>query len=423
MPNPVAAAPYNAYDTPHTSLRRQVLRECEEMAEYAFASGLRVPARVMQTVEAAVHASRESDSGDSPYDPTGQEIVQLTAAHEQLAKVVAPATPRALVILAEHRGDGSWIGFLGPVPFVRRMMVAAVVSLATFIALPMIKHVNGEAVIADGVGGVLLLGNMMFLLSAAGLGASFAGLFQSSSYISRRTWDPQHEITYWIKFIVGLMAGLMLCLLVPLEFGKDGTAAMYDKPLLALLGGFSASAVYRILDRLVETVESLVRGSTKEAISAAEEQARIRSQGQAEQLRLRMASDLMALQQQIANGGDAAAVQRRLNSLLGTMIPERTETDDTPTAAPYTVVEPAPAANGSAFVSGVAGAAISDVREEADPVAAGAYHGADESGGEEAEEADDAPVLTATPPFPVPANLTVSPVRLPADDDDDGAVG
>lgn len=421
MPNPtVSSSGYDAYSAAHTSLRRQVLRECEEMAEYAFASGLRVPARVMQTVEAAVQASRESEGGDAPYDATGQEIARLTAAHEQLAKVVAPATPRALVVLANHRDDGSMIGFLGPVPFVRRMMVAAVVSLVAFVGLPMIKHVNGEAVIADGVGGLALLGNMMFLLSAAGLGASFAALFQSSSYISNRTWDPQHEITYWIKFIVGLMAGLMLCLLVPLKFGNDGAAAIYDKPLLALLGGFSASAVYRILDRLVETVESLVRGSTKEAISAAGEQARIRSQGQAEQLRLRMASDLMALQQQIANGGDAAAVQRRLDSLLGAMIPDRTETDDTPAIAPYTLVDTAPVGNGSAFAAGVAGAALSNVPEAANPEAAGAYHGADES---EGEEADGEAVLTGAPAASVPTNLTVSSVRIPADDDDHGAVG
>lgn len=101
-----------------------------------------------------------------------------------------------------------------------------------------------------------------------------AGLYKAIGYISSRTWDPQYEITYWTLFT----------------------------------------------------------GSTKEAISAADEQARIRSQGQAEQLRLRMASDLIALQQQIAGGGDTAAVQRRLDSLLGTMIHDRTETDDTPAA-------------------------------------------------------------------------------------------
>lgn len=439
MANPtVSSSGYLAYDTAHVSLRRQILRECEEMAEYAFASGLRVPARVMQTVEAAVQASGESDSGDAPYDATGQEIARLTAAHEQLAKVVTPATPRSLVILAEHRDDGSWISFLGPVPLIRHMMALAIASIVAFICLVAVDGIDGNVEI-NRDGGFVILGNQLFLASAASLGACFAALFQANSYIAQRTYDPLYTVNYWIKYVVGIMAGLMLAIIVaPLLVGEPtpGTAAATDaaagaaaaphlvfgRPLLALLGGFSASAVYRILDRLVEAVESLVRGSAKEAVSAAEEQARIRSQGQAEQLRLRMASDLMALQQQIANGGDAAAVQRRLDSLLGTMIPDRTETDDTPAAAPYTLVEPAPVGNGGAFAAGVAGAAIPDVQESANPAAAGAYHGADESGGEE-PDTETGPVPTATLAAPVPANLTVSPVRLPADDDDDGAVG
>jgi hypothetical protein len=43
-----------------------------------------------------------------------------------------------------------------------------------------------------------------------------------------------------------------------------GDAGELSKPLLALLGGFSASVLYRILERLVQTVESLVRGETHE---------------------------------------------------------------------------------------------------------------------------------------------------------------
>lgn len=420
---------YAAYDTAHCSLRRQILRECEEMAEYAFASGMRVPPGVMQVVETAVQASRESDSGDAPYDPTGQEIARLTAVHEQLAKVVAPATPRALVILADHRKEAGFFGPLFPVPFIRRMMVTAGLSLLAFIVLASTPGIDGEAVIA-AKGGLAVLGNICFLVTAAALGASFSGLVQASTYISNRTWDPQYEITYWIKFIVGLMAGLMLCMLIDLDLGsgtigttgaaaEDGsgvvgiadTAAAFSEPLLALLGGFSASAVYRILDRLVETVESLVRGSAREAISAAEEQARIRAQAQAEQLRLRMAADLLTLQQQMGAGGDPAAMRRQLDTLVGTMIPERTPSVDNAPPPPYSM----PAA---------AAPALSSAQETASPAAGGAHHGADESEGEEADD-DATAVATMAPPAPsatLDIPLVVSPVR-PPEDDDDGAVG
>lgn len=428
MPS-LAPTPYKSpYDTDHSSLRRQILRECEEMAEYAFASGLRVPAGVMQVVEAAVAASlkaKREGAGDEPYDNSGEEIKRLTQAHEQLAKVVAPATPRALVILADHRNDGGFWGALGPVPFIRHMMVVAGVSLLCFVVLVAVPFVDGDVVIQNVLKTVNVreprwllftstLANELFLITAAALGASFSALFQANRYIAERTYDPQHEISYWIKFVVGLMAGLILCLLVPINLGAEGsTADAMEKPLLALLGGFSASAVYRILNRLVETVESLVRGSTKEIVASAEEQARIRAQAEAEQMRLRMASSLLSIQQEIAGGTPPDQVKARLDGMLNGMIPDRMDMQAAPPPA-------APAPPAVLPVSEVAPAPepYDGADEVVAPAHAGAYDSEDESDGDD-HDTDDTPAT----PAPVPGTINIAGIKPAAPPSEVEAVG
>src|SRR5438270_13746307 len=104
----------------------------------------------------------------------------------------------------------------------------------------------------------------MHLISAAGLGACFYALFKARRFITNGTYDPKYEPTYWVRFILGITAGTLLALLIPVG-GSAGSVEL-TKPLLALLGGFSAEAVYRILLRMVETLETLVQGSDQQAI-------------------------------------------------------------------------------------------------------------------------------------------------------------
>ena len=56
--------------------------------------------------------------------------------------------------------------------------------------------------------GHVLLYNLLFLIAAAGLGASFQALFQANRYVVAGTFDPKYESSYWIRFVLGLIAGL-----------------------------------------------------------------------------------------------------------------------------------------------------------------------------------------------------------------------
>jgi hypothetical protein len=74
--------------------------------------------------------------------------------------------------------------------------------------------------------------------------------------VSNRTYDAAQNSSYIVKFVLGLVSGLILIFVVygaELDFGF-GTA------LIAMIGGFSSDVVYRILTRFTQTVEFLILG-------------------------------------------------------------------------------------------------------------------------------------------------------------------
>ena len=94
-----------------------------------------------------------------------------------------------------------------------------------------------------------------FLLCSAGLGVSFAILHRISRQVANATYDEAHNFQVTIKVVLGLASGTILAQLVPINsLGQLGTLT---KPTLALIGGFSSSLVFRVLTRLVESIEGL----------------------------------------------------------------------------------------------------------------------------------------------------------------------
>ncbi|HYJ80750.1 MAG TPA: hypothetical protein VEW03_14140 [Longimicrobiaceae bacterium] len=298
------------------SMREQILREAIEMIRFAFSSGKSVPTSVVETVE-----RYQSHPLDLPTLDSGA----LVLAHSRLTKIVAPATPRAILLLADESGGGGRLGFLGPVGLVRRLMVVAIVSVVVFILISLTKMVNDTGVTVTTDWGLSLLVNEVFWLAAAGVGASFAMLFEVNSYIVRSTYDPKYEPSYWIKLLLGVMAGFILVTLVPVK--EDPGTAELARPTIAMLGGYSASAVYRILTRLVDTVESLFRGNAKDLIAEREQAAAARGAEESSRTRVTLAARLVDLQQQVATGADSAAITGRIRDLVSSLTPEATEAD------------------------------------------------------------------------------------------------
>ncbi|NVK41366.1 MAG: hypothetical protein HWE39_08985 [Oceanospirillaceae bacterium] len=292
-----------------------------------------MPASLAQKLESLAGP----DSGSAPDLDAGE----LAVAHGHLAQIVAPATPRTILLLdRESAKRGFWF-FLGPVSHIRRMMLATILFLATFIATSTCEEVTGNVNVSVEHGKILFL-NELFLLAAAGLGACFAALYQANRYIAEGTFDPKYEASYWIRIFMGVIAGLLLAVLLPLDsltdlqmggsqaFGADSDSTGQGEtakalnlamPTLAMLGGFSATVVYRMLNRVVEALETLVRGDTRDILNAREQAAQARLAEQVTQSRMQLATRLVSLQQQLGAGTGAEEVSQKLSGLLEELLP------------------------------------------------------------------------------------------------------
>jgi hypothetical protein len=323
-------------------LRQQLVEELSAMTGHALSSGLKVAPALVRQVEAM---RRDPDAN----------LEEMAKAHGQLVELVAPATPRLLVALSGDSARTVLSRWLGRIPMTRRMMVSALISLGAFIGLslsPAVHSPNEGNLFATS--GVPLLINELFLLAAAALGASFAGLSQLSRDVALGKFDPQHQAQYWSNFIHGLIAGLILATVISFNFTPEDlpgngehTVVRLTAAALALLGGFSSSVVHRILNRMVESLETMVRGNPEDAEHASWQVAKAHLDQQLVQERLKLASTLLALQRQLVSGRDAAAVLAQLDALVKSLLPEDTAPPASSSSAPREKTDPAQASEGT----------------------------------------------------------------------------
>ena len=210
------------------------------MARHALATGRALPEWTVELLAAI--ESRE--------EPAATRLPELVRTHQELAALVAPALPQALVLLERERRRGGILRSFGPVRLVRQLILASALFLGAFVASSLSPYVDAAGGDVFETSGSALLANQLFLLSAAGVGASFAALFRVNRYLTEGTYDPRYDASYWIRFLLGLIAGVVLAALIPV-------GGQYSRPLLALGGGFAAPVVYRVLTRIVEGLESV----------------------------------------------------------------------------------------------------------------------------------------------------------------------
>ncbi|MEC3764930.1 hypothetical protein [Cupriavidus sp. SS-3] len=262
---PVAATPRLAAATAAPlPLDGQLRRECEAMASHALRLGIAMPAGWTMLLGSDHEAGPASSASSQQQAGTGLAAQQLAQLHQDLARAIAPATPQCITLLDDERRRAHPLACLGPVPLVRALTGTAVCCLLAVVLTGLPAEVSMENMRAGilASSGRTLLFNMLFLLFCAGLGASFASLFQVHGYIARGTYDPKYDAAYAAQLILGIMSGLILVEMLPPQLFDSAGMRSFGKPALSMLGGFSATAVHRLLQRIVEIVETAVRGST-----------------------------------------------------------------------------------------------------------------------------------------------------------------
>jgi hypothetical protein len=320
---------------------QRMARECEAMVQYAFSTGRVVPIEVMVRLDQAVSAADGLSVVAAPGRPDHASIadaaargapamemsrfVSLAVAHAGLARAIAPATPEAVLLMADERERHPLWSALGPLPLVRQMLGLALLSLVVLLAVSIDASVNTENMAKSllELSGFPLLMVETFLVSAASLGACFANLQRINTFISEGTYDPRFQSTYWTRWVMGVISGVILSQLVYNAFlahsGADrgaGAAGAIAQPILALLGGYSVDFVHGLLRRAINTVDNFFSISTD---GAADNQLRPAIAEALAQERLATTSELAALQRALSANPDTEEMRKRLDGLIQRM--------------------------------------------------------------------------------------------------------
>ncbi|MGE5343827.1 MAG: hypothetical protein ACM3SY_20345 [Candidatus Omnitrophota bacterium] len=294
-----------------STIEEHLKSECEAMAKYALGNNLKVPPELIGSLQ------RYLKEGSAEQGDHTVEVENLVIIHDQLAKIIEPAKPRLVLYLNQEARKNNLLKFLGPVPFIRRMMGVALISLVLFILISLSPAIDANSNDWDPLtsSGFGLFMRELFLLSAASIGVSFISLFRSNRYIADGTFDAAFESSYWVRYILGIMAGFLLATLIPVE---NSIKSGFAKPLLALLGGFSTDVVYEILNRIVEAVKSMISGDMRAVIETQKQSLKTRMEGEQTQNRFLLASEIIKMKQQLAEAPEE--VKQKLDQLANKMI-------------------------------------------------------------------------------------------------------
>jgi hypothetical protein len=303
----------------------QLRAECEAMARYALQQGMAAAPELVARLAILLQANAALDES---------QLRELAGIHRRLAFVIAPARPQAVLLLESERRCRRGLTWLGPIPLIRGLTVTAMFFLLAVVGTALSEQVSSENIEQGFLDsdGATLLWNALFLLFCAGLGASFSALFLAHRYVSNATYDPKFDASYGARMILGLIAGLILVEMLPQHLFDQGSMHAFGKPALAMLGGFSATVVYRMLQRLFDALETLVHGDASVQAQASIEAHRAQTASEHSRWQCDVAARLMGLQQSIEAGASVESIQRRLAEFTRGMLAADTPPLHDPTA-------------------------------------------------------------------------------------------
>ncbi|MBL7127989.1 MAG: hypothetical protein ISS16_03290 [Ignavibacteria bacterium] len=263
-----------------------LLRDSLCMAEYVVESGLKLPTdagRELSNISTdLMNAKNENQDKKIISEIIEKNSEKLTHIYQAFADIVAPATPLTIRFTTPTDRMFIWLGSKC-VPIIRNMLIMSLIFLLGFIitSIGLIKNVTWETNL-----------NLFF---SAGLGAYFYSLYTANWYIVNRTFNPKYTTFYNNRIIIGIISGFILASIIKVSaLPNDGnTVIKFTPSIIALLGGFSADAVVKILNRIVAVLVALVRGDTKDIIESKMQEMKSKSEAKIYKDKINLAKELV----------------------------------------------------------------------------------------------------------------------------------
>ncbi|WP_298759751.1 hypothetical protein [uncultured Psychroserpens sp.] len=186
-------------------------------------------------------------------------VDDLINAHNLLCKNVAPATPKSIKYTKNLHSEDNSKMILSRLPLVRNLIILALVFLAIFIITGTSSAVNNDSLdkgIMNNHGEQLLL-NIGYLCAISGLGVVFYLLKNVSSSLKKGTLLPEESIEYMAQIVLGIIAGLVLSEILSVYITNPDNVNLFNKSVLALIGGFSSDALFSMLQGVIDRIKSI----------------------------------------------------------------------------------------------------------------------------------------------------------------------
>jgi hypothetical protein len=311
--------------------------EVRAMASHALSQGVAVPGwvfEILARVDDGIEVSKPEGGGAG----SAVTVRDIHRAHSELTRLVAPFTPDLIVMLQMESNVPRFMKAIGQVRISRMFVLIVIASLVVFFTVSVSPYVNDPKFgdIFEASGWPLFV-NEVFYLSSASVGASFASLFRLDRELCQGIFLPKDQSSYWVQYTLGVVAGLLLSTVLHVhsvapQDDAAHTSMQFSGAALALMGGFSSSVVQRLIQRLIEALETILRGAADHEVRAREEAHKLRMEEQLAKDRMRTTLLLVDMQRQLGAGQDPEALRARLDdisqSVLTSGVPSLDAQDD-----------------------------------------------------------------------------------------------
>ena len=324
------------------TIAQEMLNEARAMAVHALRGGIAVPGRILELVAQAGALSERRDQA-----AVEGAMPDISRAHGELARLIEPFTPDLIVMLEIESRVSPLVRAMGRTRIERSFVLTALASISVFVALSLSDYLKdpmyGDFFTSSGFP---LLINEFFFLSSAAVGASFSNLFQIDRELMAGTFIPKNQSSYWVQFILGIVAGLLLSTILNVQSVAPTTAkgvgrVSFEAATFALMGGFSSSIVQRIVQRIIEALESVLRGSAEQEVQARERANRLHLEDALAKNRMRTTLMLVDMQRRLAGGESPETLLARVEQASRSIISNEELPSDDPAPS---VVQAPPAA-------------------------------------------------------------------------------
>jgi hypothetical protein len=247
-------------------------------------------------------------------------MTSLSRIHKALCTAIYPATPKSARYLYEQERKESKFKHFGNVPLIRHFSLLTISLLMGLCLVGMQPQVNAKSMELGILhsNGLELLLNLVFVLICAGLGSCFATLFRVNTYIAKGSFDPAFSTTYWSRLVLGMMSGIIIVELLPSSLFADDSLGSFCKPTFAMLAGFSADLVYRLLEKLVTSIKTVVQGDEQSRNDFQDAKNRAEVTQRTQEAKMAAAEKMMGVSQLI-NTGNIEAADREIKSFISNL--------------------------------------------------------------------------------------------------------